>query len=68
MIGKKEIGKRISTMQEMLKGQALDGALFIFPIDVYYFSGTRQNATLWLQCGIKNLFADSYKTTCRLEA
>lgn len=35
-------------MQQLLQKKALDGALFIYPIDVYYFTGTRQNATLWL--------------------
>lgn len=33
-------------IQNLLKDKGLDGALFIFPIDVYYFSGTRQNSTL----------------------
>jgi Xaa-Pro aminopeptidase len=35
-------------MQKLLSEKGLDGALFIFPIDVYYFTGTRQNSTLWL--------------------
>ena len=48
MITRDEAERRISAMQDLLKGKGLDGALFIFPIDVYYFSGTRQNSTLWL--------------------
>jgi len=48
MITCEESNHRISTMQNQLKEKGLDGALFIFPIDVYYFSGTRQNATLWV--------------------
>jgi Xaa-Pro aminopeptidase len=48
MITSEESIQRISAMQAQLKAKGLDGALFIFPIDVYYFSGTRQNATLWL--------------------
>lgn len=48
MISREESTNRISAMQNQLKGKGLDGALFIFPIDVYYFSGTRQNATLWM--------------------
>jgi len=48
MITLDESRQRMATMQEMLKGKGLDGALFIIPIDVYYFTGTRQNATLWL--------------------
>ncbi|MDR3580125.1 MAG: Xaa-Pro peptidase family protein [Oryzomonas sp.] len=48
MITRDETAQRITTMQALLKEKRLDGALFIFPIDVYYFSGTRQNSTLWL--------------------
>ena len=35
-------------MQKLLKEKGLDGSLFIFPIDVYYYAGTRQNSTLWM--------------------
>ncbi len=35
-------------MQTELQAKGMDGALFVFPIDVYYFSGTRQNSTLWI--------------------
>lgn len=48
MITKEEAFIRIENMQNQLKAKAIDGALFIFPIDVYYFSGTRQNSTLWI--------------------
>ena len=48
MITVSEVKQRITNMQAMLKNKGLDGALFIFPIDVYYFSGTRQNSTLWI--------------------
>jgi Xaa-Pro aminopeptidase len=48
MLTKDECQTRISAMQAQLKNKGMDGALFIFPIDVYYFSGTRQNSTLWL--------------------
>lgn len=48
MITLEESHKRIELMQALLKEKGLDGALFIFPIDVYYFSGTRQNSALWL--------------------
>lgn len=48
MLTKKETGQRIAGMQSLLATEGLDGALFIFPIDVYYFSGTRQNSTLWM--------------------
>jgi len=48
MITTTETKQRISAMQAMLAAKGLDGALFIYPIDVYYFSGTRQNSTLWI--------------------
>ncbi len=48
MLTQAEIQARITAMQTQLQGKGIDGALFIFPIDVYYFSGTRQNSTLWL--------------------
>lgn len=48
MLTKEEAEQRISRMQSLLREKDLDGALFIFPIDVYYFSGTRQNSTLWM--------------------
>ncbi len=43
-----ECAARISALQEKLQQQELDGALFIYPIDVYYFTLTRQNSTLWV--------------------
>ncbi len=43
-----EAMQRVTTMQAQLQARGVDGALFIFPIDVYYFSGTRQNSTLWV--------------------
>lgn len=48
MLTQTEAMQRVTTMQAQLQGKGLDGALFIFPIDVYYFSGTRQNSTLWI--------------------
>ncbi|HEX9078972.1 MAG TPA: Xaa-Pro peptidase family protein [Desulfuromonadaceae bacterium] len=48
MITASEAHQRITNLQGMLKDKGLDGALLIFPIDVYYFSGTRQNSTLWI--------------------
>src|SRR6185369_12927371 len=48
MITRDESHHRISRMQSLLREKGLDGTLFIFPIDVYYFSGTRQNSTLWI--------------------
>lgn len=48
MMSTTEALQRISAMQAKLNSAGLDGALFIFPIDVYYFTGTRQNSTLWI--------------------
>jgi Xaa-Pro aminopeptidase len=48
MLTKMESEQRIIRLQKELKGKGIDGALFIYPIDVYYFSGTRQTATLWV--------------------
>jgi Xaa-Pro aminopeptidase len=43
-----ESSQRIDRLQKKLKEAGLDGALFIYPIDVYYFAGTRQNSALWI--------------------
>ena len=48
MIVKMESEQRIVRLQKELRAREIDGALFIFPIDVYYFTGTRQNSTLWI--------------------
>ncbi len=48
MLTRMESEQRIIRLQQELKGKGLDGALIIFPIDIYYFSGTRQNSTLWI--------------------
>jgi Xaa-Pro dipeptidase len=43
-----EIDSRLSRLRERLTEEAIDGALFLYPIDIYYFSGCRQNAALWV--------------------
>jgi Xaa-Pro dipeptidase len=48
MLTKMESEQRIIRLQRALRTQGIDGALIICPIDVYYFSGTRQNGTLWV--------------------
>ena len=48
MLTHMEAMQRVTAMQAQLQAKGVDGALFIFPIDVYYFSGTRQNSTLWI--------------------
>lgn len=48
MINHDEIDRRVARMQALIREKGLDGAFFIFPIDVYYFCGTNQNASLWM--------------------
>lgn len=48
MLTKIESEQRIIRLQQELRGKGIDGALIIYPIDVYYFTGTRQNSTLWI--------------------
>ncbi|MGB9081463.1 MAG: Xaa-Pro peptidase family protein [Desulfuromonadaceae bacterium] len=48
MLTHTEAIQRVATTQAQLQAKGIDGALFIFPIDVFYFSGTRQNSTLWI--------------------
>ncbi|ACM21247.1 aminopeptidase, putative [Geotalea daltonii FRC-32] len=48
MLIKMESEQRIIRLQKALNKMELDGALFVYPIDVYYFTGTRQNSTLWV--------------------
>ncbi len=48
MLTHSEVMHRVAMMQAQLQAKGIDGALLIFPIDVFYFSGTRQNSTLWI--------------------
>ena len=48
MLTETELQERVSRLQVMLMSKDIQAALFILPIDVYYFSGTRQNAILWI--------------------
>ncbi len=43
-----EHAARVAAFQQTLSGLGLDGALLVHGTDVYYFSGTRQNAALWI--------------------
>jgi len=43
-----EIGRRLGALQEYLASADIDGALLVYPIDVYYYAGSRQNAALWV--------------------
>ncbi len=46
MLTKAESQQRVARLQNGLNAMGVDGALFIYPIDIYYFSGTRQNSAL----------------------
>lgn len=48
MLTKTESQERVFRLQVMLRSKDIHAALFIMPIDVYYFAGTRQNAILWI--------------------
>jgi len=48
MLTKMESEQRIIRLQSKLRIEGIDGALFLYPIDVFYFTGTRQNAILWV--------------------
>ena len=48
MLPKDESSQRILRLKTRLMEQGLDGALFTYPVDVFYFTGTRQNAALWV--------------------
>jgi Xaa-Pro aminopeptidase len=48
MTTRTECAANIKRLQEKLCEQQLEGALITHPIDLYYFSGTRQNGVLWI--------------------
>jgi Xaa-Pro dipeptidase len=48
MVPKAETDSRIRRLRERLKEDGIDGALLVYPIDVYYFAGSRQNSALWI--------------------
>lgn len=48
MLEKSESQGRIARLQAELQAKGIDAAFFVYPIDVYYFAGTRQNALLYV--------------------
>ncbi|HBG07187.1 MAG: peptidase M24 [Geobacteraceae bacterium GWC2_58_44] len=46
MLEKAESQGRIARLQAELQAKGIDAAFFVYPIDVYYFTGTRQNSLL----------------------
>jgi Xaa-Pro dipeptidase len=51
MISVEEYASRNTRFQDRLRAMGLDGALLVQATDVFYFSGTRQNAALWIPAG-----------------
>lgn len=45
---KSEYQNRIKKLQNRLAQDRTDGVLLVYPIDVYYYTATRQTATLWV--------------------
>ena len=43
-----EIDQRLRKLRNAIAAVGLDGALFNYAIDVFYFTGTRQNSALWI--------------------
>ena len=43
-----ELDRRIEKLKSRLNSEGIDGALLVQAIDVFYFSGTRQNGVLWM--------------------
>lgn len=48
MLNRNEYAARLSRLRDALAAKGLDAALAVWPIDVYYFSGTRQNAVFFV--------------------
>lgn len=48
MINREESARRIKALQGELQQLELDAALLIHPMDIYYYSGTRQNSVLYV--------------------
>ncbi|NTU59361.1 MAG: aminopeptidase P family protein [Chlorobiaceae bacterium] len=48
MLSANELQLRIFRLQEMLSEKGVHAALLLMPVDIYYFTGTRQNAALWI--------------------
>jgi Xaa-Pro dipeptidase len=69
MLEKAESVRRIARLQEKLTENGIDAALIIFPIDIYYFAGTRQNALLYVPAaGEPMLLVRKSLARARLEA
>lgn len=50
---KGECEARMIRLQERLRDEAIDGALLVYSVDLYYFTGSRQNGALWVPANDK---------------
>jgi Xaa-Pro dipeptidase len=69
MLEKAESLQRIARLQGELLAKGIDAALIIYPIDIYYFAGTRQNSLLYVPAtGEPMLLVRKSLARARLEA
>lgn len=48
MLTRTEAKLRLTHLQERLADNGVQAALLLMPVDIYYFTGTRQNSALWI--------------------
>jgi prepilin-type processing-associated H-X9-DG protein len=48
MVTRTEIGDRVKGLQKLLYEQGVQAALLLVPVDIWYYTGTRQNSALWI--------------------
>ena len=48
MLTRTEANRRVTRLQERLAANGVQAALLLMPVDIYYFTGTRQNSALWV--------------------
>ncbi|NTW10636.1 MAG: aminopeptidase P family protein, partial [Chlorobiaceae bacterium] len=48
MVNRTESQQRVSRLQDRLAKSGVHAALLLMPVDIYYFTGTRQNSALWV--------------------
>ena len=64
-----EIGARLDKLKALMEGASLDGGFFHYKIDYYYFSGTMQDAVLFVPIdGAPILFVKRELTRARRES
>ncbi len=70
MTMKKECAERVERLQQQLRAKEIGGALLVYPIDVYYYAGTRQNSVLWVPADgeplllVRKSFSRAQKEAC----